>query len=121
MCYMLREIMQFIQPLSCMYPRRDLSFQYERKIPSTVKPVYSGHLGTSLKCPDYQGVLIFQVSYMQMGTLGPLPSVLIIEVSLFSRVLINRFHCIPRSLHHLASHQQKLQAQTKANNVGDHL
>ena len=28
----------------------------------TVKPVYSGHLGTSLKCPDYQGVLIFQVS-----------------------------------------------------------
>ena len=30
---------------------------------------------------------------MQMGTLGPLPSVLIMEVSLFSSVLINRFHC----------------------------
>jgi len=29
---------------------------------NTVKPVYSGHLGTSLKCPVYQGVLIFQVN-----------------------------------------------------------
>jgi len=29
---------------------------------SMVKPVYSGHLGTNVKCPDYQGVLIFQVS-----------------------------------------------------------
>ena len=29
---------------------------------STVEPVYYGHLGTSQKCPDYQGVLIFQVS-----------------------------------------------------------
>ena len=28
----------------------------------TMEPVYYGHLGTSLKCPDYQGVLIFQVS-----------------------------------------------------------
>ena len=28
----------------------------------TVEPVYYGHLGTSQKCPDYQGVLIFQVS-----------------------------------------------------------
>ena len=27
-----------------------------------------------------------------MGTLGPSPSVLIMEVSLFSSVLINRFH-----------------------------
>ena len=24
--------------------------------------MYYGHLGTSQKCPDYQGVLIFQVS-----------------------------------------------------------
>ena len=31
-------------------------------IGSTVEPVYYGHLGTSQKCPDYQGVLIFQVS-----------------------------------------------------------
>ena len=29
---------------------------------ATVEPVYYGHLGTSQKCPDYQGVLIFQVS-----------------------------------------------------------
>ena len=28
----------------------------------TVKPVYYGHLGTNKKCPDYQAVLIFQVS-----------------------------------------------------------
>ena len=28
----------------------------------TVEPVCYGHLGTSQKCPDYQGVLIFQVS-----------------------------------------------------------
>ena len=27
----------------------------------TVEPVYYGHLGTNKKCPDYQGVLIFQV------------------------------------------------------------
>ena len=27
----------------------------------TVKPVYYGHLGTSKKCPAYQGVLIFRV------------------------------------------------------------
>ena len=26
----------------------------------TVEPVYYGHLGTRKKCPDYQGVLIFQ-------------------------------------------------------------
>ena len=31
-------------------------------IGTTVEPVYYGHLGTSQKCPDYQGVLIFQVS-----------------------------------------------------------
>ena len=28
---------------------------------ATVEPVYYGHLGTDKKCPDYQGVLIFQV------------------------------------------------------------
>ena len=27
-----------------------------------VEPVYYGHLGTNQRCPDYQGVLIFQVS-----------------------------------------------------------
>jgi len=44
--------------------------------------------------PDYQGVLIFQVSLHVLGALGPLPSVLIMEVSLFPRVLItNVVHC----------------------------
>ena len=28
----------------------------------TVEPVYYGHFGTNEKDPDYQGVLIFQVS-----------------------------------------------------------
>ena len=36
----------------------------------TVKPVYSGHLGISLKCLDYQGVLIFQVSLHVNGYFG---------------------------------------------------
>jgi len=36
----------------------------------TVKPVYSGHLGTSQKYPDYQGVLIFQVSLHVNGYFG---------------------------------------------------
>ena len=36
----------------------------------TVKPVYSGHLGTSPKCPDYQGVLIFQVGLHANGYFG---------------------------------------------------
>ena len=31
------------------------------ELTSTVVPVYYGHLGTSKKFPDYQGVLIFQV------------------------------------------------------------
>ena len=29
---------------------------------TAVEPVYYGHLGTSQTYPDYQGVLIFQVS-----------------------------------------------------------
>ena len=36
----------------------------------TVKPVYSGHLETSLKCPDYQGVPIFQVGLHANGYFG---------------------------------------------------
>ena len=32
-----------------------------------MKPVYSGHLGTSQKCPDYRGVLIFQVGLHVIG------------------------------------------------------
>ena len=37
-------------------------YQVVGLIGTTVEPVYYGHLGTSQKCPDYQGVLIFQVS-----------------------------------------------------------
>jgi len=53
-----------------------------------VKPVYSEH---SLKCPDYQGVLIFQVSLHANGYLGitKCPD----YAGVFSRVLIKRFHC----------------------------
>ena len=36
--------------------------QYEVFYHDTVEPVYYGYLGTSQKCPDYQGVLIFSVS-----------------------------------------------------------
>ena len=39
-----------------MLTSKDVVIEY------TVEPVYYGHLGTSQKCPDYQGVLIFQVS-----------------------------------------------------------
>ena len=56
----------------------------------TVEPVYYGHLWTSQKFPDYQGVLIFQVI---MYHLGPQLGVWIMQVSTFSSVLINRFHC----------------------------
>ena len=34
---------------------------YSEKLCNTLECVYYGHLGTSKKCPDYQGVLIFQV------------------------------------------------------------
>ena len=39
----------------------------------TVKPVYSGHLGTYLKCPDYQGVLIFLHVNGYFGTINECP------------------------------------------------
>ena len=42
------------QPYCCLYSHSDRWY--------TVEPVYYGHLGTSQKCPDYQVVLIFQVS-----------------------------------------------------------
>ena len=36
----------------------------------TVEPVYYGHLGTNKKCPDYQDVLIFQVSLYDKAPFG---------------------------------------------------
>ena len=35
---------------------------------STVGPVYYGHLGTSQKCPDYQGVLVSLHDNVSFGT-----------------------------------------------------
>ena len=43
------------------------------------------------KCPDNQGVLII---HMIKHHLGPQLSMWIIQVSILSSVLINRFHCI---------------------------
>ena len=37
---------------------------------NTVEPVYYGHIGTSQRCPDYQGVLIFQVSLYDKAPFG---------------------------------------------------
>ena len=37
---------------------------------NTVEPVYSGHLGTKQKRPDYIGVLIFQVSLYNKESFG---------------------------------------------------
>ena len=55
---------------------------------------YYGHLGTDKKCPDYQGVLIFQVIlYDKVHLLSQL-SVWIMQVSLFSSLHNYRFHCI---------------------------
>jgi len=54
-----------------------------------------------------------------MGTLGPLLSVLIMEVSLFSRVLINRFHCISNflflNIHYCANKQNGISVFSKPN------
>ena len=36
----------------------------------TVEPVYYGHLGTNQRCPDYQGVLIFQISLYDKAPFG---------------------------------------------------
>ena len=60
----------------------------------TVEPVHYGHLRTNIKCPDYQGVLIFQVSLSDKASFETITlSVEIMQMSLFSSVLINRFHC----------------------------
>ena len=50
--------------------------------------------GSNKKCPDYQGVLIFQVSLYDKASFGIITiSVWIMQVFLSSSVLINRFHC----------------------------
>ena len=64
-----------------------------KQVLSTVEPVYYGHLGTNQKCPDYQGVLIFQVSLHNNVSFGTTARCVIMQVSTFSSVLINWFHC----------------------------
>ena len=39
-------------------------------VATTVEPVYYGHVGTNKRCPDYQGVLIFQVSLYDKAPFG---------------------------------------------------
>ena len=43
---------------------------------NTVEPVYYGHLGTSKKCPDYQGALVFQVILYEKVPFETLPKCL---------------------------------------------
>ena len=49
----------------------------------TVEPVYYGHLGTNQRCPDYQGVLIFQVSLYDkapFGTIARCPDYAVVHI-----------------------------------------
>ena len=55
----------------------------------TVEPVHSVYLGTNQQCPDYQGVLIFQVSLYTKLSFGTT-----IKCVDYAGVLINRFHSI---------------------------
>ena len=59
----------------------------------TVEPVYYGHLGTDKKCPDYQGVLIFQVILYDKVQFGTSAKCLDYAGVRISSVHINRFHC----------------------------
>ena len=58
-----------------------------------VEPVYSGYHETSLKCPDYEGVLIFQVSLHVNRYFGFITKCPDFGGVLFSSALINQFHC----------------------------
>ena len=60
----------------------------------TVEPVYYGHLGTDKKYPDYQGILIIQVSLYDKATFGTITKCVDNAGVLFSSVLINRFTVI---------------------------
>ena len=51
-----------IYQLSIVSKMADDTMKTEFGFRYTVEPVYYGHLRTSQECPDYQGVLIFQVS-----------------------------------------------------------
>ena len=55
-----------------------------------MESVHYGHLGTNKKCPDYQGGLVSLYEKAPFGTITI--SKWIMQVCLFSSVLINRFH-----------------------------
>ena len=55
-----------IHPASCI----PYNIQWIGSTIYTVEPVYYGHLGINKKCPDYQGVLILQVSLYDKAPLG---------------------------------------------------
>ena len=67
---------------------------HEINVDTTVEPVYYGQLVTSKECPDYQGVLIFQVVLYEKVPFGTSTKC---QVSLFLSVQINRFHCITKA------------------------
>ena len=60
------------------------------------QPVYYGHIGTIHMCTDHQGVHDYPsqfTKYMLKHTLRPWLSVWIMQVFLFSNILIKRFWC----------------------------
>ena len=72
-----------------------LTIVVRHKYEATVEPVYSGHFETSLKCADYKGFLIVQVSlyvkgYFETITMCPDYG----WVYSFSSFLTYRFYCI---------------------------
>ena len=52
-----------------------------------MEPVFNRHLGTNQKCPDHQGVLIFQVSLYDKAPFGTTAKCVDYAVFLFSSVL----------------------------------
>ena len=62
LCYHTQFSVPLLAPLTYTYPIICKYTEKNELLAFTVEPVYYGHLGTSQKCPDYQGVLIFQVS-----------------------------------------------------------
>ena len=61
---------------------------------TTVEPLYYGHYLDHIKCPDYEVSLFQRLLCTLLYVAGITGSVLIREVSLFQRSLIERFHCI---------------------------
>ena len=82
----------YMRPLDKI-PNLKQPWYTKQRVGYTVEPVYYGYLGTNQKCPDYQGVRFSRSVYMMIYHLGPQLGMWIMQVSTFSSVLINRFHC----------------------------